>query len=107
MGVPSIPLDLHQNLSHRGWRWNVTFLRVIPTTMGMTKLATGPLRHPEGQDQCQTELVEKSLSNGPNVLEESQSTGSNHLENMVIKAYKPYIHKLSYKPYIVLVQAPR
>ena len=38
-------------------------------------------------------------------MEESQSTGSNHLDNMVIKAYKPYIHKLSYKPYIVLVQA--
>ena len=47
----------------------------------------------------------KSLSNGYDVLEESQSTGSNHLDIMVIKAYKPYIHKLSYKPYIVLVQA--
>src|SRR3954466_15498763 len=46
----------------------------------------------------------KSLSNGYDVLEESQSIGSNHLDNMVIKAYKPYIHKLSYKPYIVLVR---
>src|SRR4051812_43021617 len=50
--------------------------------------------------------IRKILSNGYDVLEESQSTGSNHLDNMVIKAYKPYIHKLSYKPYIVLVQAP-
>src|SRR4051812_20419648 len=50
MRVPSIPLDLHENLGHRGWRWKVTFLRVIPMSMGTTKLATGSLRHPEGQD---------------------------------------------------------
>src|SRR3954469_3399919 len=36
------------------------------------------------------ELICKSLSNGYDVLEESQSTGSNHLDNMVIKAHKLY-----------------
>ena len=51
-------------------------------------------------------LICKSLSNGYDVLEESQSTGSNHLDNMVIKAYKLYIHNLSYKLYIILVQVP-
>ena len=49
MRVPSILLDLHQNLGYRGWWWKVTFLRVIPTSMGTTKLATGSLSHPEGE----------------------------------------------------------
>src|SRR3954466_859847 len=46
--VSAVPLNLHQNLSHRGWGWKIAFLRFIPTTMGTTKLATGSLRHPEG-----------------------------------------------------------
>src|SRR3954471_12617404 len=48
MRVATVPLNLHQNLSHHGWRWKIAFLRFIPTTMGTTKVATGSLRHPEG-----------------------------------------------------------
>src|SRR3954468_11830925 len=55
--VSAVPLHLHQNLSHRGWGWKVAFLRIIPTTMGTTKLATGYLRHPQGEKQSQTELI--------------------------------------------------
>src|SRR4051812_29194519 len=52
MRVPSVPFDLHLNPSHRGWRWKIAFHRFIPTTLGMTKLGTGSLRHPKGLDQC-------------------------------------------------------
>src|SRR3954467_2380015 len=55
--VSAVPLNLHQNLSHRGWGWKIAFLRIIPTTMGTTKLATGSLRHPEGEKQSQTKLI--------------------------------------------------
>ena len=48
MRVSAVPLNLHQNLSHREWRWKIAFLWFIPTTMGTTKVATGSLRHPEG-----------------------------------------------------------
>src|ERR1041385_2580717 len=57
--VSVVPLNLQQNLSHRGWGWKIAFLRIIPTTMGTTKLATGSLRHPEGENQRQTELIER------------------------------------------------
>src|SRR3954465_12575435 len=55
--VSAVPLNLHQNLSHRGWGWKVAFLRIIPTTMGTTKLATGSLRHPAGENQSQKKLI--------------------------------------------------
>src|SRR4051812_49972971 len=89
MRVSAVPLHFDQDLGHSGWRWKSTSFGVIPTLLA-TKLATSPLRQPEGQDQCQTKLICKSLSNGYDVLEESQSTGSNHRDNMVIKAYKLY-----------------
>src|SRR3954471_6694546 len=57
MRVSAVPLNLHQNLSHRGWGWKVAFLLVIPTTLVTTNLATGSLRHPEGKNQSQTELI--------------------------------------------------
>src|SRR3954467_12514947 len=55
--VSAVPLNLHQNLSHRGWGWKVAFLLFIPTTLVTTKLATGSLRHPEGETQSQTKLI--------------------------------------------------
>src|SRR4051812_48783202 len=57
--VSAVPLNLHQNLSHRGWGWKVAFLLFIPTTLGTTKLATGSLRYPGGGNQSQTELMER------------------------------------------------
>src|SRR3954464_12299327 len=47
--VSAVPLDFHQNLCHRGWGWKVAFLLIIPTTLVTTNLATGSLRHPEGE----------------------------------------------------------
>ena len=47
--VSAVPLNLHQNLSHRGWGWKVAFLLFITTTLVTSKLATGSLRHPEGE----------------------------------------------------------
>src|SRR3954464_3095836 len=46
--VTAVPLNLHQNLSHRGWGWKVAFLWLITTSMGTTKVTTTSLRHPEG-----------------------------------------------------------
>jgi hypothetical protein len=48
MRIPPIPLHFHKNLSHRGWRWKISFLRIIPTSMRTTSAGTGSLRHPEG-----------------------------------------------------------
>src|SRR3954463_7108307 len=59
--VSAVPLNLHQDLGHRGWRWKFTSFGIIPTLVA-TKLATSPLRHPEGQDQCQTELIERTYA---------------------------------------------
>ena len=49
MRVSAVPLNLNQNLGHRGWWWEFTSLWIIPTTLVTTKLATSSLRHPEGQ----------------------------------------------------------
>src|ERR1041385_7338746 len=48
MRVPSVSFDLHENLTHRGLGWKIAFLRIIPTSLGTTKVATGSLRHHEG-----------------------------------------------------------
>src|ERR1041385_5773345 len=32
--VSAVPLNLHQNLSRRGWGWKIAILRIIPTSMG-------------------------------------------------------------------------
>src|SRR3954464_7963905 len=47
MRISAVPLDLHQDLGHGGRRWKIAFLRFIPTSMGMTKVTTSSLRHPE------------------------------------------------------------
>src|SRR4051812_10765983 len=46
MRVSAVPLDLHQDLGHGGWRWKTTSFGIIMTLIA-TKLATSPLRHPE------------------------------------------------------------
>src|ERR1041384_7156797 len=56
MRVSVVPLNFHQDLGHRGWKWKFTSFRIIPTLVA-TQLGTSPLRAPEGQDQCQTELI--------------------------------------------------
>src|ERR1044071_4803076 len=42
--VSAVPVNLHQNLSHCGWGWKIAFLRIIPTSLGTTKVSTGSLR---------------------------------------------------------------
>src|SRR3954467_11624147 len=59
--VTAVPLDLHQNLGHRGWGWKVVFLLVVPTTLVTTNLATGSLRHPEGEKPKSNRVDFKSL----------------------------------------------
>src|ERR1041384_2572916 len=49
MRVSAVPLNFHQNLSHRGWGWKVVFLLIIATTLVTTNLATGSVGHPEGE----------------------------------------------------------
>src|ERR1041384_1598894 len=39
MRVSAVPLDLHQNLGHSGWRWKSTSFRII-TTLIAAKLTT-------------------------------------------------------------------
>src|SRR3954464_14710707 len=48
--VSVVSLNLHQNLSHRGWGWKIAFLRIIPTSMDTTKMATGSVRHPKSEN---------------------------------------------------------
>src|SRR3954468_8480235 len=60
--VSAVPLDFHQNLCHRGWGWKVAFLLVIPTTLVTTNLATGSLRHPEGEKPKSNRVDLKSLN---------------------------------------------
>src|ERR1041385_8545555 len=60
--VSAVPLNLHQNLSHRGWGRKVAFLWFIPTTLGTTKLATGSLRHPEGEKPKSNRVDWESLN---------------------------------------------
>ena len=47
MRVFAVPLDLHQNLGHSGWRWKTTSFGAIPITSIPTELAPSALRHPE------------------------------------------------------------
>src|SRR3954471_2904339 len=47
MRVFVVPLNLHQHLGHRGWRWKIAFLRFTTTSMGTTKVTTSSLRHHE------------------------------------------------------------
>src|SRR4051812_9752212 len=60
--VSAVPLNLHQNLRHRGWAWKVAFLLFIPTTLVTTKLATGSLRHPEGEKPKSSRVDWKNLN---------------------------------------------
>src|ERR1044071_5981108 len=91
--VSAVPLNLHQNLSHRGWGWKVAFLLFIPTTLGTTKLATGSLRHPEGEKPKSNRVDLESLIKVLKYWKDYRAK-----EVIILTAYKPYIHKLSYKP---------
>src|ERR1043165_4130052 len=46
MRVSAVPLNLHQDLGHSGWRWKSTSFRII-TTLVPAKLTTCSVRHPE------------------------------------------------------------
>src|SRR3954465_410132 len=46
MRVSAVPLDLHQNLCHSGWRWKSTSFGILMTLIP-AKLSTSPVRHPE------------------------------------------------------------
>src|SRR3954464_11714035 len=63
MRVPTVPLNLHQDLGHSGWRWKSTSFRII-ITLVPAKLTTCSVRHPE----------DKTLSNRVDFKEFKQWT---------------------------------